>query len=100
MDIVRVDNKGPARGFCAELGHAVKVDEKGKEDLICGRTVFKDAKKVGFEADGGDISGVEGQRRGGGRNGGSGGSSEGAPDGGILVDGREGGTGGCGRRMV
>jgi hypothetical protein len=60
VDIVWVNNEGPAGRFCADFGHAVKVDEKGKEDLICGWAVLEDAEEVSFETDGRDVAGVEG----------------------------------------
>ena len=57
--VIRIDNKSFACCFAAQLGHTVKVDEEGEEDFVRGRAVFDDAKEVGFERDGGDITGVE-----------------------------------------
>ena len=45
----------------AQLGHAIKIDEKREEDVVCRWTVFEYAEEVGFESDSGDISCVEGE---------------------------------------
>jgi hypothetical protein len=40
MNIIRVDNEGPAGRIGSELAHPVKVDEKAKKNFIRSRTVF------------------------------------------------------------
>lgn len=65
MNIIGIDDEAePAIG--AEFCHAVKVDEEGEEDLVCGGAVLEDAKEICFEGYGGYVAGVEGEGGGGG----------------------------------
>jgi len=79
MDVVRVDDKRSIGGIGIEFTHTVEIDQEGEEDLVGGGAVLEDAEKIGFEGDGGDVSGMEGESGCRGRNGGAGGGCEGEP---------------------
>jgi len=79
MDVVRVDDECSIGGIGIEFTHTVEIDQEGKEDLVGSGTILEDAEKVGFEGDGGDVSGVEGEGRFRGGYGGAGGGCKGEP---------------------
>lgn len=93
MDIIRVNNKGPACGLEGQPRHPIKIHQECKEDFVCGRTVAKYAKEISLKGNGGDVAGMEGERRGRVCKGGAGSGCEGTPYGstsGIFCWGRVG----------
>ena len=46
-------------GLFGELGHAIKIDQKRYEDLVCGRAILEDTEEVGLEGDGRYIAGMK-----------------------------------------
>jgi len=79
MDVVRVDDERSVGGVGIKFTHTVEIDQEGEEDLVGGGAVLEDTEEIGFEGDGGDVSGMEGEggcRRG---YGGAGGGCEGEP---------------------
>lgn len=51
VDVKVINDKLAACRLFRELGHAIKIDQKRYEDLVCGRAVFEDSEKVGLEGD-------------------------------------------------
>lgn len=66
VNIIRVDNKSPARRIGAQFTHAIEVHQEGEKDLVGGGTVLEYPQKIRLEGDGGDVSGMKGEGGGGG----------------------------------
>jgi len=77
MDVVRVDDERSVGGIGIKFTHTVEIDQEGEEDLV--GAVLEDTEKIGFEGDGGDVSGMEGEGGCRGGYGGAGSGCEGEP---------------------